>query len=60
MTDSTNAQYTMGKDTQVTVLAKTETKISFMIKKKNNKGNERSSFWERQVTKMTPACMEAW
>lgn len=34
MTDSTNAQYTMGKDTQVTVLAKTETKISFMIKKK--------------------------
>lgn len=34
MTDSTNIQYTLGKDTQVTVLAKTETKISFMIKKK--------------------------
>lgn len=38
MTDSTNAQYTLGKDTQVTVLAKTETKISFTIKKKQNRG----------------------
>lgn len=34
MTDSTNVQYTLGKDTRVTVLAKTETKISFTIKKK--------------------------